>query len=122
VDEGPPTIRRGGSPACSSSPLSTPWFNSSLKPHLQEVGTDIRLSIQPLCGLRGYSTPSTRCHALKTYLQFNPIAHLIEWLRTGCFPGFESNSYNPWYPLSFGLVLLFIGGAIDWYVRSTGRE
>jgi capsular polysaccharide transport system permease protein len=52
---------------------------------------------------------------------YNPIAHLLEWIRTGAIPGFISTSYNPYFPLIFASIMLFVGLFIDWVLRVIGH-
>lgn len=52
---------------------------------------------------------------------YNPLAHMIEWIRTGAIPGFISTIYNPMYVISFATVLLLIGMALDWVLRLVGH-
>jgi len=53
---------------------------------------------------------------------YNPIAHILEWLRTGAIPGFVSNYYNPLYVYTWAIIMLFIGLLIDWVLRLTGHS
>ncbi|MDQ2762785.1 MAG: ABC transporter permease [Pseudomonadota bacterium] len=50
-----------------------------------------------------------------------PMAHMLEWIRTASIPGFVSTSYDPWYPITFGAVILFLGLVIDWLLRLVGH-
>ena len=58
----------------------------------------------------------------KAFAVYNPIAHALEWVRTGAIPGFVSTLYNPWYVLSFATVMLLIGLMIDWVLRVIGHS
>lgn len=48
---------------------------------------------------------------------YNPLAHLIEWIRDAVISSYSSDLYNPWYPLAVAIVLLTIGLLMEW--RST---
>ncbi|MEO8926240.1 MAG: ABC transporter permease [Caulobacteraceae bacterium] len=58
----------------------------------------------------------------RSLAQVLPMAHMLEWIRTASIPGFVSTSYNPWYPISFGAVLLLLGMLMDWYLRLVGHS
>lgn len=60
--------------------------------------------------------------SVRYYLLFNPVAHLVEWIRSAGIPTFESDSYSPFYPLAFGSVSLIIGLVIDRILLMTGDE
>lgn len=53
---------------------------------------------------------------------YNPLAHLLEWLRTGAIPGFISNYYNPLYVYTWAACLLFLGLLMDWVLRLIGHS
>jgi len=60
--------------------------------------------------------------SVRYYLLFNPVAHLVEWIRSAAIPTFESDVYSPLYPLAFGTVSLIIGLVIDRMLLLTGDE
>jgi len=51
-----------------------------------------------------------------------PMAHVLEWIRTGAIPGFISTSYSPSYVLWFGAILLFLGMVMEWGLRLIGHS
>lgn len=55
------------------------------------------------------------------YVSYNPIAHMIEWLRSAALPGFESAEYSPVYVLAWATGALFIGLAIGRILILTGH-
>ena len=57
-----------------------------------------------------------------TVVQYNPLAHVVEWIRHATIREFHSELYNPWYPVSVGVVLLAIGLFIDWLYRISGYD
>lgn len=57
-----------------------------------------------------------------TVVQYNPLAHIVEWIRDASIRDFRSDLYNPWYPLFFGVALLFAGLFIDWLYRISGYD
>lgn len=46
---------------------------------------------------------------LQEWLWYNPVLHLVEWVRSSFFYGFESRFYNLSYPAYCTLFLLFMG-------------
>lgn len=58
--------------------------------------------------------------ALRKYVQLNPLAHCIEWIRAAGIPGYSSDLFDPVYPLTCGLILLVLGMTLDWLIRISG--
>ena len=59
--------------------------------------------------------------SIRKYASINPVAHMLEWLRTGAIPGFISTSYSAMYVISFASLLLLIGMVLDWMLRLIGH-
>ena len=57
----------------------------------------------------------------REFVLLNPLAHIIEWIRSAALPGFESLHYSVTYPLVWGVWLLFAGLFIDWLLRLSGH-
>ena len=55
-------------------------------------------------------------------VQYNPLAHVVEWIRDASIRDFQSELYNPWYPLSLGVLFLAAGLFIDWLYRISGYD
>ena len=55
-------------------------------------------------------------------VQYNPLAHIVEWIRDASIHDFYSRLYNPWYPAAMGVVFLFAGLFIDWLYRISGYD
>lgn len=60
--------------------------------------------------------------AVKDILWYNPVLHLIEWQRSAFFYGFESQFYEPMYPIVCMLCLGFLGLAGERLTRSKLRQ
>ncbi len=50
---------------------------------------------------------------LQEWLWYNPLLHVVEWIRSAFFGGFESRFYDLSYPLMVALVMLFLGLASE---------
>ncbi len=50
---------------------------------------------------------------LQEWLWYNPLLHVVEWVRSAFFGGFESRFYDLSYPLMVALVMLFLGLASE---------
>lgn len=48
---------------------------------------------------------------------YNPLAHLIEWIRDAVISSYSSDLYNPWYPLWVAIILLAAGLFMEWRSR-----
>ena len=55
-------------------------------------------------------------------VKYNPLAHVVEWIRDASIRDFHSELYNPWYPLSLGVIFLVAGLFIDWLYRISGHD
>lgn len=64
------------------------------------------------------SLPNT----FRRYASLNPLAHMVEWIRTGAIPGFISTLYSPMYVISFATILLLSGMVMDWVLRLIGHS
>lgn len=53
--------------------------------------------------------PSHMPPAAVAILKWNPVLHLVEWMRVGYYPNYDSTVFAPVYPLGVGLLLTFIG-------------
>ena len=60
--------------------------------------------------------------SIRALAAYNPLAHMLEWLRTGAIPGFISNYYSPMYIYIWAFILLFIGLLMDWVLRLIGHS
>lgn len=58
----------------------------------------------------------------RALMQYNPIAHALEWFRSTSLPGFESQAYSIFVVLATATVAGVIGLLIDRYLVLTGDE
>lgn len=59
---------------------------------------------------------------LQEWLWYNPVLHLVEWVRSSFFYGFESRFYDLRYPFGCILFLLFIGLSAERVSRHKLRQ
>jgi len=59
-------------------------------------------------------------HGARQYAKLNPVAHMLEWIRSACLPGFESDHYSVVFVLTFATICLFIGLFINWALFVAG--
>ena len=65
---------------------------------------------RPLFFLSGiFYVPSNLPPEVIEVLKWNPVLHLVEWLRHGFYPNYNSLVLNIWYPIYLGLGLLLVG-------------
>ena len=50
---------------------------------------------------------------LQEWLWYNPLLHVVEWMRSAFFGGFESQFYDLNYPIMVALIMLFLGLASE---------
>ena len=60
--------------------------------------------------------------AIRKWAVYNPLAHVIEWIRDAALPTFSSLHIDRVYPFAFGLVCLVIGLFIDWLHQISGHD
>jgi capsular polysaccharide transport system permease protein len=51
--------------------------------------------------------------AYRNIMLYNPLVHAIEMVRDGWFPGYNARSIDPWYPITWILVMLFLGLTLE---------
>lgn len=59
---------------------------------------------------------------VRAFMTYNPVAHVIEWMRSAMIPTFESNAYSILFPMAFATIALIIGLVIDRILLLTGDE
>ncbi len=50
-------------------------------------------------------------------VQWNPVLHLVEWMREGFYPHYDSAVFNPEYPLFLAMILILAGLAGERFFR-----
>ncbi|HXK17377.1 MAG TPA: ABC transporter permease [Polyangiaceae bacterium] len=50
-------------------------------------------------------------------LLYNPLVHAIEMMRDGWFPSYHAHYINPWYPMMWILIMLFLGLTLERITR-----
>lgn len=55
-------------------------------------------------------------------VKYNPLAHVVEWIRDVSIRDFRSDLYDPVYPIAVGLGFLALGLFIDWLYRISGYD
>ncbi len=72
--------------------------------HIEKVLT------RPLFFLSGiFYIPSLLPPEVIAVLKWNPILHLVEWMRTGYYPNYESTVINHAYPIGLAVLLTLLG-------------
>lgn len=103
--------------------LGTAFLSSGIG-RVLPVWTNIQGYIsRPLLILSGvFFTLEQLPSTIRQYMAYNPVAHVIEWLRTAMFSSFDSNSYSVLFILVCGTVFFLIGLIIDRILLLTGDE
>lgn len=60
-----------------------------------------------------FFVPSSLPPTLRYYLSFNPLLQTIEWMRSAYYDGYGDELLDKRYPVSFAIVLLFLGLFIE---------
>lgn len=65
---------------------------------------------RPLFFLSGvFYVPSRMPPEAVEILKWNPVLHLVEWMRLGYYQDYPSDVFNPYYPLGISVTLIAIG-------------
>ena len=69
---------------------------------------------RPLWFLSGiFFTMQSLPHGPRQYVVYNPLAHVLEMIRSASLPSFESSVYSPSFILVTAVILMSIGLALD---------
>jgi capsular polysaccharide transport system permease protein len=80
--------------------------------HIEKVLT------RPLLFISGvFYVPSRLPTEAKEILYWNPVIHLVEWMREGFYANYNSSIFNPHYPLFVALMMLLLGLAGERFTR-----
>ena len=72
--------------------------------HIEKILT------RPLFFLSGiFYIPSTLPPKAIAILKWNPVLHLVEWVRTGYYPNYESTVLDKTYPIGIAMILILFG-------------
>ncbi len=55
-------------------------------------------------------------------IDFNPLLHLIEWLRSGFYPSFQSDLYDPQYAIAVCVTIFTIGLYVERKTSKRARQ
>ncbi len=69
-----------------------------------------KILTRPLFFVSGiFYIPSQLPPKAQEILQWNPVLHLVEWMRSGYYPNYESTVLTKTYPIVAALLLTFLG-------------
>jgi len=69
-----------------------------------------KILTRPLLFISGvFYVPSRLPQEAIGYLWWNPVLHLVEWMREGFYPNYNSAVFSPEYPLLLALFLVLVG-------------
>ncbi|MDA1237308.1 MAG: ABC transporter permease, partial [Acidobacteria bacterium] len=72
--------------------------------HIEKILT------RPLFFLSGiFYIPSTLPPKAIAIIKWNPVLHLVEWVRTGYYPNYESTVLDKTYPIGIAMILILFG-------------
>lgn len=103
--------------------IGTSFLSSSLArilPIWKNIWTYISRPIWILSGI--FFTLEQLPTGLRSYMAYNPVAHIVEWFRSAAVPTFDSSAYSIIFPMAFATACLIIGLVIDRILLMTGDE
>ncbi|TCO80322.1 capsular polysaccharide transport system permease protein [Plasticicumulans lactativorans] len=89
-------------------------LNAAIAAYLPAYAKVFSAVMRPLYFFSGvFYTAANLPQPARDWLLWNPLLHLIEWLRSGFFPGFDTQHLDRAYVLAWTLVLCFLGLAAE---------
>jgi capsular polysaccharide transport system permease protein len=72
----------------------------------------------PLFFISGiFYIPSNLPQEAISILEWNPVLHLVEWMRMGYYPNYDSTVLDKTYPLGIAMILILFGLAGERFYR-----
>jgi len=69
-----------------------------------------KILTRPLIFISGvFYVPSRLPSQATDILWWNPVVHLVEWVREGFYPNYNSSVFTPEYPLFLAMILILVG-------------
>lgn len=94
-------------------------FNSTMSSISQSWRHIYKIITRPLFLLSGiFFIPSLLPEKALNYLKWNPVLHLVEWVRVGYYPNYDSRILDKSFVISFALVFIVLGFFGERYYRN----
>jgi len=98
-------------------------INAAIIPKLPSYKSIFRAFNRPLYFISGvFFTADFLSPEVYKIIDFNPLLHLIEWLRSGFYPSFQSNLYDPQYAISVCVGVFAIGLYVERKTSKRARQ
>ncbi len=98
-------------------------INAAIIPYFPSYGNIFRALSRPLYFVSGvFFTASFLSPEVYELVDFNPMLHLIEWFRSGFYPNFESDLYEPDYATYVCVSIFAIGLFIERLSSKRARQ
>lgn len=98
-------------------------INAAIIPFYPSYKSIFRSFSRPLYFISGvFFTADFLSPEIYNIIDFNPLLHLIEWFRSGFYPSFQSNLYDPQYAIAVCVSTFAIGLVVERKTSKKARE
>jgi len=98
-------------------------INAAIIPKLPSYKSIFRAFNRPLYFISGvFFTADFLAPEVYEIIDFNPLLHLIEWFRSGFYPSFQSDLYDPEYAVTVCVSVFFIGLFVERKTSKRARQ
>ena len=98
-------------------------INAAIIPHYPSYESIFSAFSRPLYFISGiFFTANFLSPEVYAIVDFNPLIHLIEWFRSGFYPSFNSNLYDPEYAVTVCLSIFAIGLLVERLSSKRARQ
>lgn len=98
-------------------------INAAIVPHYPSYSSIFSAFSRPLYFISGvFFTANFLSPEVYDFVDFNPLIHLIEWFRSGFYPSFESDLYDPEYAIFICVGIFAIGLLVDRISSKKARQ
>ena len=98
-------------------------INAAIIPYYPSYSSIFSAFSRPLYFISGiFFTANFLSPEVYAIVDFNPIIHLIEWFRSGFYPSFDSNLYDPEYAVTVCVSIFGIGLLVERLSSKRARQ
>ena len=98
-------------------------INAAIVPHYPSYSSIYSAFSRPLYFISGvFFTADFLSPEVYELIDFNPLIHLIEWFRSGFYPSFDSDLYDPSYAISVCIGVFTLGLVVERMSSKRARQ
>ena len=98
-------------------------INAAIVPHYPSYSSIYSAFVRPFYFISGiFFTADFLSPEVYEMIDFNPLLHLIEWFRSGFYPSFDSDLYDPSYAVSVCVGIFTLGLIVERMSSKRARQ